>query len=80
MGCTALKHAHLEPSAEASRVRHGYMVGVASCTHVFVICIQCICVHVQELGEPLFQHFFVKKVITLAMDKNDRSATPKSLY
>ncbi|KAL3152918.1 hypothetical protein ABBQ38_012224 [Trebouxia sp. C0009 RCD-2024] len=26
----------------------------------------------QELGEPLFQHFFVKKVITLAMDKNDR--------
>lgn len=28
--------------------------------------------NVQELGEPLFQHFFVKKVVTLAMDKNDR--------
>ena len=26
----------------------------------------------QELGEPLFHHFFVKKVVTLAMDKNDR--------
>ena len=31
-------------------------------------------VHVQELGEPLFLHFFVKKVVTLAMDKHDRSA------
>ena len=27
---------------------------------------------VQELGEPPFHHFFVKKVVTLAMDKNDR--------
>lgn len=26
----------------------------------------------QELGEPPFHHFFVKKVVTLAMDKNDR--------
>ncbi|KAA6420824.1 MAG: hypothetical protein FRX49_09213 [Trebouxia sp. A1-2] len=30
------------------------------------------CEIAQELGEPPFHHFFVKKVVTLAMDKNDR--------
>ena len=39
---------------------------------VMVVCLQ-------ELGEPLFQHFFVKKVVTLAMDKNDRYLSKHTL-
>ncbi|DBB15681.1 TPA: hypothetical protein ACH3X3_003889 [Trebouxia sp. C0006] len=34
--------------------------------------IQDAAITLQELGEPPFHHFFVKKVVTLAMDKNDR--------